>query len=150
MENIKNKISEMLNDYLNEHNLVLYDVLWGKQYGFKTLTVLVDKIGGIEVEELALVNDYLSGLLDENDVSDSEYMLEVSSPGAEKPLRNVEEIINAVGEYIHFKTKDMESDGYLLEANEEQIKVKINVKGRIKEQTVMMNDLKKIRLAVKF
>ena len=127
----------------------LYDVEWGKQYGYKILRVLVDKKGGIQVQELALVNDYLSEKLDNVDVCDGEYMLEVCSPGAEKPLRNNEELVNAIGEYIHVKTKEAEYEGYLLEVSDEEIKIKVNVKGRIKEVIVERALIKKIRLAVK-
>lgn len=147
---IKEKIKEILNPFLAEHNFTLYDCEWTKQYGFKILRVLVDKKGGIEVSELAIVNEYLSQKLDDLDISDSEYMLEVCSPGAEKPIRNNEELLNAIDEYVHVKTKDCEYEGYLLEVTEENIKLEINIKGRIKEVLVKRDEIKKMRLAIKF
>ena len=150
MENIKETSLKMLGNYLEENGFYLYDVEWGKQYGYKILRVLVDKKGGIQVQELALVNEYLSEKLDSVDVCDGEYMLEVCSPGAEKALRNNEELVNAIGEYIHVKTKEAEYEGYLLEVSDEEIKLKVNVKGRIKEVIVERALIKKIRLAVKF
>ena len=149
MENIKETILDLLGNYLEENGFYLYDVEWGKQYGYKILRVLVDKKGGIQVQELALVNDYLSEKLDNVDVCDGEYMLEVCSPGAEKALRNNEELVNAIGEYIHVKTKEAEYEGYLLEVSDEEIKIKVNVKGRVKEVIVERALIKKIRLAVK-
>lgn len=150
MENIKEFINNLLSSYLEEHNFSLYDVEWGKQYGFKILRVMIDKKGGIEVSDLSLVNEHLSQLLDDYDIYDGEYMLEVCSPGAEKPLRNEQDLIDAIGEYVYVKTKDSEYEGYLLEVTDETLKLKINVKGRIKEITLERPNVKKARLAVKF
>ena len=40
-------------------------------------------------------------MLDEKDWYQNEYMLEVCSPGAEKELKNDEQIQNAIGNYVH-------------------------------------------------
>ncbi len=150
MDNLTEKIDKLIGDYLKENELDLYDVSWIKQYGFRVLQVLVEKKGGISIDELTAVNEVLSEKLDNDDVSDNEYMLEVSSPGAEKPLRNEKDYVNACGEYIHIKLEKEEYDGYLLEVNEETIKIKINIKGRIKELLVDRKEIKKARLAIKF
>lgn len=146
IESVKN----IVKPFLDEQGFLLYDVELTKEFGYKILRVLVDKKGGIDVDELALVNDYLSPKLDELEVYTSEYMLEVSSPGAEKELRTSEEVNDSIGEYVNVKTKEQELEGYLIDASDETLKMEINLKGRIKEVTVNRIDIKKIRLAVKF
>ncbi len=143
------KVEELIMPYLKEHDLALYEVKWVKEFGFQILRVLVDKKGGIDVDTLALVNDYLSAKLDAYESELPDYMLEVSSPGAEKELRNKEEILDAVGEYVNIKTKDMTYEGYLLSYENDTLIVEINIKGRMKKVSILETDIKKIRLAVK-
>jgi ribosome maturation factor RimP len=52
----------------------------------KRLTVLMDGDDGITIEQCRKVNKFLSAKLDENELDVDQYTLEVSSPGADKPL----------------------------------------------------------------
>lgn len=143
-------VEEILKDYLKEHNEILYDCELVKEYDQLILRVLIDKEDGINIDELAQVNEYLSEHINDDLVSDSEYMLEVSSPGVEKKLRNLEEIIKAIDEYISVTDNNNTYEGYLISTNEDEIEVKINLKGRMKNIKVKTNEIKEIRLAVKF
>lgn len=143
-------VEELVKPYLDEHDLSLYEVLWVKEFGYQVLRVLVDKKGGIDVDTLALVNDYLSEKLDKYENELPEYMLEVSSPGAEKTLRNKEEIMENIGNYVNIKTKDMTYEGTLLDYIDDTLYLEINVKGRMKKVSIVETEIKKIRLAVKF
>ncbi len=146
------KVEEILKPYLENNDLTLYDIKWIKDFGYKILQVLVDKKGGIDTDSLAAVNDYLSAKLDEVDDSEfGEYMLEVSSPGAERELRDSNEVAEAVGDYIHIQTKSGEVyEGDLLAYEDGNLSIKINIKGRFKTIIVKYEDILKIRLAVKF
>lgn len=144
-----NIVKDIMLEYCEKNNLIYYDSKETKEYGYYVLQVMLDKKGGIDVDTLALANDYLSNKLDSINFSDSEYMLEVSSPGAEKELRNFDEVKENIGEYVHIKTKDMIYEGYLTEIVDDTLNVKINIKGRIKTVSIKYEDVKKIRLAVK-
>ena len=135
--------------YLKENNLSLYEVLWVKEYGYQVLRVSVDKQGGIDVDTLGLVNEYLSKKLDAYEDQMPDYMLEVCSPGAEKTLRNKEEILDSVGMYVNVKTEAMVYEGYLISYEDDTLVLEINVKGRIKKVSINETEIKKIRLAVK-
>nr|MCR5231582.1 ribosome maturation factor RimP [Acholeplasmatales bacterium] len=119
------------------------------EFGYLILRVLLDKKGGIDLETLSLANEYLSERLDAYDMDMPEYMLEVSSPGAEKELRNQEEIVDSIGQYVHVEVENMVYEGILEDANSDNITLRINVKGRFKKQIIMINEVKLIRLAVK-
>lgn len=58
----------------------------------KILRVLLDKPGGITVGECARVSRRLSDCLDMNQTVPGSYMLEVGSPGLDRPLRTLESI----------------------------------------------------------
>lgn len=143
-------VNEILKPYLDEHNLSLFDVELVKEFGYLILRVSVDnEEGNIDVDTLALVNEYLSERIDAYDKDMPEYMLEVCSPGAEKPLKNEEAINKAIGEYIHVEVPGMVYEGTLEENSEAEITMRINVKGRFKKIKILKETIKVIRLAVK-
>lgn len=142
-------VEEIIKPYLKDNGLTLYAVEMVKEFGYLILRVSVDKKGGIDVDELAKVNEYLSDRLDAVDADMPEYMLEVCSPGAEKPLRNIEEIKENMGAYIHVEVLNMVYEGILENVLDNNITIKINAKGRFKTVVVQYEDIKSIRLAVK-
>lgn len=146
--NIK-EIKELVLPLLEKRNLILYDIKFIKEYGEDILQILVDKKGGIDIDELAIINEEISEKLDTIDIDLDKYLLEVSSPGAEKELRNEDEISESVGKYIHVETQNEIYEGYLEENSKEEIVVKINLKGRIKKINLPKEKIKFIRLAVK-
>lgn len=142
-------VEEIIAPYLQENGLTLYAVETVREFGYLILRVSVDKKGGIDVDELAKVNEYLSERLDAVDADMPEYMLEVCSPGAEKPLRNIEEIKENLGAYIHVEVLNMVYEGTLENVLDNNITIRINAKGRFKTVVVQYEDIKSIRLAVK-
>ena len=58
----------------------------GGRVGNQTLTVVIDKPGGVTSSDCAYVTDRLSVLLDALDPIQGRYTLMVSSPGVDRPL----------------------------------------------------------------
>lgn len=82
-DQIKGKIESFFAD---QQPLELVDVRIGGSGGKMLLQVLLDKEGGISLDDLTGVNRQLSKALDEWDLLSGAYMLEVSSAGVERPL----------------------------------------------------------------
>lgn len=143
-------VKELLIPFLDENELSLFDIELVKEDGNLILRVLVDKDGGIDVDSLALVNDFLSLKLDEIDKEMPEYFLEVSSPGIERELKSISDMQKNIGSYIHIDTLNMIYEGYLQNVYEDGVDIKINAKGRFKTIKVLFSEIKLIRLAVKF
>lgn len=144
------KVKEVLMPYLDSNNFKLYDIEYVRESGMNILRVLVSKKDGINIDELAEINNFLSLELDKLDGFDFEYMLEVSSPGAEMPLRNQEEIEENVGKYVNINTGDKVYEGQLISFLDGTLVVRVNLKGRFKNFEIPYENIKKIRLAVKF
>ena len=142
-------VEKILESYLKENDLSLYSVEMVKEFGYLILRVSIDKKDGIDVETLAKVNEYLSERIDQYDQDLPEYMLEVCSPGAEKELRNLDEIKENLGMYIHVEVPNMIYEGTLEDVNDESITMRINAKGRFKKVVIKHEEIKLIRLAVK-
>ena len=143
MENIK----KILLPFLEEKGYTLYEMKFVNEYGEKILRIIVDKAEGITVDELAEVNEYLSERIDDN-ISDTPYMLEVSSRGAEREF-GFDELEYMIDKYVMIKT-DKENFGYIRSFNDDEIILEMNIKGAIRKRSFKKNEIVKMRLSVKF
>ena len=143
------KVNEIVLKIIADKPYNLYAIKEEKVGTDNILQIFIDKEPAISLAELATLNELISNELDKIDASWPPYMLEVSSPGAEKELKGIDDILKSVGKYIHVELIDKVYEGYLEEANDLEIIIKINLKGRIKKLPIKINDIKFIRLAVK-
>lgn len=83
----------------------LVDVEWTKMGADDVLSVLVDKPDGITLQDTADLSEIISPELDKitPDPFPTDYLLEVASPGAERPLKKVTDFEQHVGDYIFVK-----------------------------------------------
>ncbi len=93
-----------------------------------SLQVFVDRPGGLDLESISLLSRRISDVLDENDPVPGRYVLEVSSPGLERPLRRPDHFRRFVGTTVSVKTKpgvdgERRQKGPLEEADDDGIVV---------------------------
>lgn len=69
------------------------------------LRIYIDKEGGILVEDCEAVSRQASAILDVEDPISSEYTLEVSSPGMDRPLFTLEQFASHAGEQVKIKLR---------------------------------------------
>ena len=144
------KIKEILEPFLEHNNYYLYDLKNIHEGKNLLLQVLVDKSGGITIDDLVKVNEYLSLELDKIDSDLPNYQLEVSSPGAERDIRNLDELKMAIGSYIYLEKNGMKYVGDFVELKDDEIIVlKVNLKGRFKNFEFKYEEVNKIHYMVK-
>ncbi len=68
----------------------LWDVEYVREAGEWFLRVYIDKAGGVSIDDCEAVSRPLSDQLDEADPIEGSYVLEVSSAGADRPLKKPE------------------------------------------------------------
>ncbi len=82
---------------------------WGLDYQSQgkesVLCIYIDSENGINVDDCATVSRQVSGVLDVEDPITSEYNLEVSSPGMDRPLFTLEQFNRYVGEFVDVKLR---------------------------------------------
>ncbi len=61
------------------------------------MRVFIDSDRGVNLDDCEAVSEKLSEVLDEKDPISDAYFLEVSSPGAERPLKKKADVEKAVG-----------------------------------------------------
>ena len=103
LSSVVETVTDLVTPILQDHDFYLYDLEFVKEGKSWYLRVYIDKDGGITLEDCALVSDELSEALDnvEPDPIPQAYFLEVSSPGAERPLKKEEDYQRAIDHYIH-------------------------------------------------
>jgi ribosome maturation factor RimP len=119
-------VEDMLSDYLTENGFELVDVEYVKEGSNWFLRIYVDKEGGIDIDDCSRISEYASVKLDEQDPITTAYFLEVSSPGAERPLKKADDVRKAVGKHVYVTTYEpvggsKEFEGKLLSFDGEQL-----------------------------
>lgn len=134
----------------------LVDLVWSKMGKDMVLSLFIDKEGGISLEDTAALSEVISPLLDQiqPDPFPTQYLLEISSPGLERPLKDAQAIEKAVGQYIHVSLyqaidKMKVFEGELLSFDHQVLHLAYKDKTRQKEVAIPYEAVAKARLAVK-
>lgn len=138
---------------LAEKGLELVRVEFNKLNKNWYLRVFIDKPGGVNIDDCQAVSEILSAKLDEVDPIEQAYVLEVSSPGAERPLENEEDVKKAVGKHVHITTREAMHgqhvfEGRLLAFEDQQLTIELKEKGKKKTVEIPYALVAKARLAV--
>jgi ribosome maturation factor RimP len=95
---IKDKIKEIIEIPILRKNMELVDLEWRREKGGWVLRIFIDKPGGVTVGDCAKISEIVSKILDKEDLIHHSYVLEVSSPGIERPLVKKEDYERFKGE----------------------------------------------------
>src|SRR5262245_62668445 len=92
------RLRERVTALLAQSDLELVDVELGGSSRGLVVRVLVDKPGGVSVEDCARVSRAVGDDLEASDAIPGRYVLEVSSPGIDRPLKRREDFERFAGE----------------------------------------------------
>ncbi len=122
---VEENIKQLAEIALGESHFVV-EVIYKKQKPKSKLIVYLDGDQGVSIEVCAEVSRYLSEQLDELDLIEGEFNLEVSSPGVDKPLLNVRQFAQHTGRTLQIKTLEGQTlEGKLIEGNAEGIQIEV-------------------------
>ena len=100
------KIKELAASVLDD-DIQLYDVSWQTEGKNRILQISIMRSdGSMDIDTCAAMSEKISMQLDEENLIANEYYLEVCSPGAERELRDEQQMIDAVGKFVYVKLKD--------------------------------------------
>lgn len=113
------RLTDLVSSILVEYGADLYDI---EQTGGVS-RFLIDRPGGVDIDTLGKITRKLSNLLDEVDEFADRELLEVSSPGIERPLRLPRHFISVIGQKVKIKTSsgtegERRYEGVLVSADE--------------------------------
>ena len=121
VEIVKSKIEEWLQPVLNEKNLFLVEIrfILGRK-----LEVYIDSDEGIHIDDCASISRFLENHLDGSGLVPDNYILEVSSPGMDNPLKVPRQYKRRIGRILEIAKNDGTMiEAQLMEADDEKIKL---------------------------
>jgi ribosome maturation factor RimP len=132
-QSIISTIDAMIRPMLDENGFELVDIEFVKEGGNRFLRVIVDKPEGIDIDDCSKISEYVSDKLDEQDPITEAYFLEVTSPGAERPLKKPADFHKAVNLNVFITTSEeiggkKEFEGILSSFDEENLVIKAGKK----------------------
>jgi ribosome maturation factor RimP len=155
MSKVTEVVEELATPIFQELGLELVEIEYVKEGKSWFLRVYIDKDNGVDIEDCGLVSEKLSEKLDELDPIPHNYFLEVSSPGAERPLKKDKDFQRAIGKNVFIKTYEpidgeKSFEGELLEFNGQHLKIEMKIKTRKKTIEIPYEKVANARLAVSF
>ena len=145
-----NTLKQLISTKLEENGYELYSLSFANE----TLSLVVDREQDIDMETIVSITNVLNSYLDELNPFEKAYTLDVSSLGAEKPLK-VEKLDAYVGRYINvhlinpIKGENI-YEGELTSVNESSLVLTYKNKTRSIPVEIEKKNISKIRLAIKF
>lgn len=148
-------VEQLVTPIVTELQLELVDVEFKKEGKNWFLRVYIDTENGVDIEDCGTVSERLSELLDEKDPIPQAYFLEVSSPGAERPLKKATDIEKAVGKNIHVTLYEpiqgeKAFEGKLASFDGNELRLQTKQKTRVIEVVIPYEKVASARLAVVF
>ena len=145
------KAEAMLAPIVESQGFELVDVEYVKEAGNWYLRGYIDKPGGNTDNDCQADSRALSDKLDENDIIEDSYIMEISSPGLDRPLKKEKDFVRSMGKLVEIRTyrpieKQKEFCGVLNAYDESS--VTIDEDGHLR--TFDRKDIALIRLAIEF
>ncbi|PLX44902.1 MAG: ribosome maturation factor RimP [Deltaproteobacteria bacterium] len=106
MTEILREIDSIVRPVVEDFGFELVDVEMTSEHGRQILRLLLDKEGGITLDECARVSREVSPHLEVADRIPSRYTLEVSSPGIRRPLKRPVDFTRFKGQVIMVRTSE--------------------------------------------
>jgi ribosome maturation factor RimP len=104
-------IASLLQPSFAQLGIELVDVVWSGRGRGAVLRLVIDRVeGGVTLDDCERASNTASAVLDASDPIDHPYRLEVSSPGAERPIRRPEDWTAAIGRRVNVRLRDGDSE----------------------------------------
>ncbi|MDQ7794576.1 MAG: ribosome maturation factor RimP [bacterium] len=131
MGRVEETVSELAEPIASRLGLELVEVEYRKEAGDWRLRVVLDKDGGVGVDDCQAFSQELGPVLDRADPVPHTYLLEVSSPGIERPLKKEADFERFAGRRVAVATfSPVEGrkrfSGELLGVDGGQVRVRLN------------------------
>ncbi|MCE2732620.1 MAG: ribosome maturation factor RimP [Cyclobacteriaceae bacterium] len=150
------QIKSQAENLLHNPNLFVVDVTAVMKRKPGKIVVTLDGDQGATIEDCAELSRKLSDVLDANAELADNYLLEVSSPGVDQPLKMHRQYVKNIGRVIKVKLKEenKHEEGTLLRVtNEEIVLGKKSGKGKKAEQlenTILFENIEKAIVTISF
>ncbi len=148
-------IKEVMEKEVTKLGYDFVSLIFAFRNGEHVLTLTIDRVDPISMNDILKVNEVLNPILDELIKDDNEsFNFEITSLGAEKPLK-VEQLSSYISRYVEVRLiNPIEGEniyeGDIKEVTDSELVITIRIKTRKKDIRIEKSNISKIRLAIKF
>jgi ribosome maturation factor RimP len=148
---LKEAVIKYLNEIIVDTDYYLVDVVVSDTKIRKKITVYIDSDEGIHIDQCGKVSQALGKELEE--IIEDAFVLEVSSPGADSPLKFERQYTKNIGRTLKVTLNDLtEIRGKLLGIKDGSIRVLPEEKKKVKpvETTLEIENIKEAKVVISF
>lgn len=152
MSKIAEEVENFITPIANELGYEIVEVEFAKKYNGDNLTIYIDKKGGIDIDDCEKFHNAINEPLDElNPTADKPYILNVSSPGIDRPIKTDKDFERNLGEIVEirlFKMLDRKKlfVGKLIHFSDTEVVIEIENK----EVSIERNNISKATKYIEF
>lgn len=154
--NLQERLKELAESFLKNDEYFIVDVIAKASNGKQKVLVLLDGDNGVNIDDCAELSRALGHYIEEHEVIENAYVLEVSSPGLDHPLKLDRQFVKNVGRKFRIHLKDGSSfEGKLDAVEKGKLKLTKEVNKKKKDQEpadiqVAMDEIEKANVLVSF
>ncbi len=149
-DDLRDKIRQIIEPAINALGIELDDIEIGRMRGKGLLRVFIDKKDGVNLDDCERVSREIEAVLDVEDPIPYSYVLEVSSPGLDRPLKGPEDFKRFAGKNIRVITlepigKQTFFKGAITESGDDEVTLLLPGDKKV---TIPYNNVSRARLEV--
>ncbi len=150
------ELEKIVVENLLDDTLFLVDLAISKTKGPKKIKLLIDGDDGMSIDRCSEISRKLARILEERDIIDQAYVLEVSSPGVDYPLKFQRQYKKNIGRRLKIVLNDdKELKGELQEVATDHILINQEKKNKNKKieyisTEISFSDIKKTNVLISF
>ncbi|HLO42789.1 MAG TPA: hypothetical protein VK175_00575 [Leadbetterella sp.] len=148
---LREAVIKFLDEIISSTDYYLVDVVVSDSKIRKKITVYIDSDEGITIDQCGKVSQDLGKELEE--IIDVAFVLEVSSPGADSPLKFERQYVKNIGRTLKVNLLDQtEIKGTLTQVSEGSITIEPEAKKKIKPEAVTLpiEQIKEAKVVISF
>ena len=156
MTTLEEKLLDGLRDVISKHNMVVDQLHYIRRGKENVLEIYVERedLSPIDLDEIVALSEDISPRLDELDLIQDNYCLDVSTSGADKPITDFSKFPLLIGRYMEIKLTNPIKGlntyiGDLLEVKEDSIVLSYRDKARVLKVEILLSNIYKAKLTVK-
>lgn len=153
---IRRELEKIVLDNLDNESLFLVNIDISADKGPKKVKVLIDSDDGLNIDQCAKLSRRIGEVIEEKELVQDAFTLEVSSPGLDYPLKFKRQYLKNIGRRLRVLLNDNnEKTGKLMQVGDHSIVVNTEQKGKSRkiayvETEINFSDIKKTNVLVSF
>ena len=149
MTNLAQKLTDLTEEIISDFpELFLIELLISGTDGNQRVLVLIDSESGLSIESCSMVSRKLSIKIEELELIEGKYNLEVSSPGIDRPLSKLRQYKKNIGRRLQIESLEGKTFDGILKSIVDEKKIVVSLGDT--DETMLLEEIKKAKILISF